>query len=164
MGEGQRTQEGVVVFGSKTERYVAPEPAGGTSYWIRRLLKGPMISREDGVLLRPKVVEHPAETTSWHPAAPSPPTITILAALSGSISGMIRPTHEQAWDCPRPTDPTSITSVCDGQRVPDHGRQRADSATVGDLGACRFDRDRLAVRQMDISLGTGRCSCWCAGT
>jgi hypothetical protein len=26
MGESQRTQEGVVVFGSKIERYVAPEP------------------------------------------------------------------------------------------------------------------------------------------
>jgi hypothetical protein len=84
MGEGQRTQEGVVVFGSKTERYVAPEPAGRTSYWIRRLLKGPM---------RWSIRQKPLQ---WHPAATSPPTITILAALSGSISGMIRPTHEQA--------------------------------------------------------------------
>jgi hypothetical protein len=60
--KAQRTQEGVVVLGSKTERYVAPEPGGCTSYWNRRTLERPMISMEDGVLLRPKIVEHPAET------------------------------------------------------------------------------------------------------
>lgn len=53
----RRGSEGLVVLGSKTERYVAPEPAGSTSYWDKRLLDGPMISLEDGVLLRPKVVE-----------------------------------------------------------------------------------------------------------
>jgi Family of unknown function (DUF6134) len=58
----QRGPEGIVVLGSKTERYVAPEPAGCTSYWNRATLSRPMISMEDGVLLRPKVVEHPAET------------------------------------------------------------------------------------------------------
>jgi hypothetical protein len=56
-----RGPEGLVVLGSKTERYVAPEPAGSTSYWNRRLLDGPMISLEDGVLLRPKVVEERAD-------------------------------------------------------------------------------------------------------
>lgn len=57
----RRGPEGLVVLGSKTERYVAPEPAGSTSYWNKRLLDGPMISLEDGVLLRPKVVEEHAE-------------------------------------------------------------------------------------------------------
>jgi hypothetical protein len=56
-----RGSEGLVVLGSKTERYIAPEPAGSTSYWNKRLLDGPMISLEDGVLLRPKVVEERAE-------------------------------------------------------------------------------------------------------
>ncbi len=56
-----RDNGGLVVLGSKTERYIAPEPAGTTSYWNRRLLDGPMISLEDGVLLRPKVLEYPAE-------------------------------------------------------------------------------------------------------
>jgi hypothetical protein len=57
----QRAGEGLVVLGSKTERYVAPEPAGCTSYWNRRTLNAPMISLEDGVLLRPKVVEERVE-------------------------------------------------------------------------------------------------------
>lgn len=56
-----RGSEGLVVLGSKTERYVAPEPAGSTSYWNKRLLDGPMVSLEDGVLLRPKVVEEHAD-------------------------------------------------------------------------------------------------------
>jgi hypothetical protein len=53
--KAQRGAEGLVVLGSKTERYVAPEPAGAASYWNKRVLDGPMISLEDGVLLRPKV-------------------------------------------------------------------------------------------------------------
>jgi hypothetical protein len=56
-----RSSEGLVVLGSKTDRYIAPEPAGCTSYWNKRLLDGPMISLEDGVLLRPKVVEERAD-------------------------------------------------------------------------------------------------------
>jgi hypothetical protein len=59
--KAQRSTDGLVVLGSRTQRYVAPEPAGSTSYWNRRLLDGPMISLEDGVLLRPKVLEEPAE-------------------------------------------------------------------------------------------------------
>lgn len=50
-----RTSEGLVVLGSRTARYVAPEPSFGTSYWNRHMLDGPMISLEDGVLLRPTV-------------------------------------------------------------------------------------------------------------
>lgn len=57
----RRGPEGLVVLGSKTKRYVAPEPAGSTSYWNKRLLDGPMISLEDGVLLRPRVVEEHAD-------------------------------------------------------------------------------------------------------
>jgi len=58
----RRTGEGLVVLGSQTQRYVAPEPAGCTSYWNKRLLDRPMISLEDGVLLRPKVAVRRAET------------------------------------------------------------------------------------------------------
>ncbi len=57
----RRTGEGFVVLGSKTQRYVAPEPAIATSYWNKRMLDGPMISLEDGVLLRPKVAVRGAE-------------------------------------------------------------------------------------------------------
>ena len=54
--------DGLVVEGSQTRRYVAPEPAIATSYWNKRMVDGPMISLEDGVLLRPKVAIVPGET------------------------------------------------------------------------------------------------------
>jgi hypothetical protein len=59
--KAQRTAEGLVVTGSKTKRYVAPEGVIATSYWNRRMLQGPMISLEDGVLLAPKVAARPPE-------------------------------------------------------------------------------------------------------
>jgi len=58
----RRASEGLVVLGSRAARYIAPESATGTSYWNKRMLDGPMISLEDGVLLRPKVAVHPSET------------------------------------------------------------------------------------------------------
>ncbi len=51
----QRTEEGLVVLGSQTKRYVAPDRAIPSSYWDKQMLNGPMISMEDGVLLLPKV-------------------------------------------------------------------------------------------------------------
>jgi hypothetical protein len=51
----QRTGEDLVVTGSKTARYVAPPHSMGITYWNKRLLDGPMISMEDGVLALPKV-------------------------------------------------------------------------------------------------------------
>jgi hypothetical protein len=53
--KASRGAEGLVVTGSKTARYVAPEGAMATSYWNRRMLDGPMINLEDGALLRPKI-------------------------------------------------------------------------------------------------------------
>ena len=58
----RRTSEGLVVLGSQTRRYITPEPAGCTSYWNKRVLDAPMISLEDGVLLRPKVAVRGTET------------------------------------------------------------------------------------------------------
>jgi hypothetical protein len=59
--DGRRTSEGLVVIGSHTPRYIAPEQAIGVSYWNKRMLSVPMISMEDGVLLRPKVAERRTE-------------------------------------------------------------------------------------------------------
>lgn len=59
--KARRGAEGLVVLGSKTERYVAPEPAGAATYWNKHMLDGPMVSLEDGVLLRPKVERRRAE-------------------------------------------------------------------------------------------------------
>jgi Family of unknown function (DUF6134) len=70
--KAERGSEGLVVTGSKTRRYVPPEPAGATSYWNKGLLGGPMISLEDGVLLRPKVT----------PSAPE----AVPLASGGSVS------------------------------------------------------------------------------
>jgi hypothetical protein len=53
----RRTDEGLVVLGSQTKRYIAPESATPVSYWNKRMLHGPMISLEDGVLSSPKVAE-----------------------------------------------------------------------------------------------------------
>jgi hypothetical protein len=50
----QRGPNGLAVTGSQTAPYTAPENALGSSYWNRQMLDGPMISLEDGVLLRPK--------------------------------------------------------------------------------------------------------------
>ncbi len=58
----RRISDGLEVLGSRTERYVAPEQAIGTSYWNKRMLDGPMISLEDGVLLHPKVAPPQADT------------------------------------------------------------------------------------------------------
>lgn len=60
--KASRTGAGLEVIGSKTERYLAPEPAIGTTYWNRRMVDGPMISLEDGVLLRPQIALRRAET------------------------------------------------------------------------------------------------------
>jgi hypothetical protein len=60
--KAHRTGEGLEVLGSKTQRYIAPEPARCTSYWDKQVLDGPMISLEDGVLLRPIVAPRGKET------------------------------------------------------------------------------------------------------
>jgi hypothetical protein len=60
--KAQRSPAGLEVTGSKTERYIAPEPAGATSYWNKHMLEKPMVSVEDGVLLRPTVEALPPET------------------------------------------------------------------------------------------------------
>jgi hypothetical protein len=58
----RRTNGGLVVLGSKTERYVAPDPAGTTTYWNERMLDAPLISVEGGALLHPKLAVSRSET------------------------------------------------------------------------------------------------------
>ena len=64
------------MVGSGTEHYIAPEQAIGTTYWNRRMVNGPMISLEDGVLLRPDVALHRPNRSGWPAAPPSPRIIT----------------------------------------------------------------------------------------
>jgi hypothetical protein len=49
------------VTGSQTKPYAAPADAVPTTYWNQAMLDGPMISAEDGVLLRPVVVDRGLE-------------------------------------------------------------------------------------------------------
>ena len=57
-----RGKAGLQVEGSGTAPYVAPDNALPTTYWNPRMLDGPMIGTQDGMLVRPKVtatgVEH----------------------------------------------------------------------------------------------------------
>lgn len=55
--DARRNSEGLTVVGSQTRPYIAPESATPVSYWNKRMLNGPMISLEDGVLSSPKVAD-----------------------------------------------------------------------------------------------------------
>jgi len=77
---GQRTEAGLAITGSRTKPYIAPEPNAITSYWNKSNIQQPMISMEDGVLLRPAVARRGDE------AIPLASGATIAAthyALSG---------------------------------------------------------------------------------
>jgi hypothetical protein len=52
-----RSQPGLEVEGSGAALYVAPSNALPTTYWNPRMLDGPMIGTQDGMLVRPKVSE-----------------------------------------------------------------------------------------------------------
>lgn len=75
-----RTGDGLLVQGSKTAQYIAPEPAYGTSYWNKHMLDGPMISMEDGVLLRPRIAPLPSEKIALASGAS-------IAAVRYNLSG-----------------------------------------------------------------------------
>ncbi len=56
-----RTPAGLLVEGSGTAPYIAPEDALPTTYWNFRMLSGPMIGVQDGMLVHPRVTEKPIE-------------------------------------------------------------------------------------------------------
>jgi len=102
-----RTGEGLVVLGSQTRRYIAPEPAFCTSYWDKRALGGPMISLEDGVLLRPAVTEHADETI---PLASGGPVLADHFSLSGAF-------HVDLWYDRTDTWASLAYTAADGSTV-----------------------------------------------
>jgi hypothetical protein len=56
-----RTPAGLQVEGSGAAPYIAPEDALPTTYWNPRMLDGPMIGVQDGMLVHPRVTEKPIE-------------------------------------------------------------------------------------------------------
>lgn len=88
------TPDGLEVVGSRTERYIAPEQAIGTTYWNRRMVNGPMISLEDGVLLRPTVALGPREPVRLA----SGDTVTAdRYSLSGAVDAELWYDHTDTW-------------------------------------------------------------------
>jgi hypothetical protein len=57
----RRVAAGLQVQGSGAQPYIAPDNALPTTYWNFRLLRGPMIGTQDGMLVHPKVTEKPIE-------------------------------------------------------------------------------------------------------
>jgi hypothetical protein len=51
----KRGPEGLMVTGSKTEPYIAPQNALGTTYWNIRCVSTPLINTEDGHLMDVKI-------------------------------------------------------------------------------------------------------------
>lgn len=89
-----RTREGLEVVGSGTEHYIAPEQAIGTTYWNRRMVNGPMISLEDGALLRPDVALRPPEPVRLACGA----TITAdRYSLSGAVDADVWYDRTDTW-------------------------------------------------------------------
>ena len=56
-----RIDTGVAVDGSGTSPYIAPDNALATTHWNARMLRGPMIGTQDGMLVHPAVSLQPDE-------------------------------------------------------------------------------------------------------
>jgi hypothetical protein len=105
--QAHRTSAGLQVAGSKTRPYTAPAAALGTTYWNRRMLDGPMISLEDGVLLRPEVAHLGAELV---PTAAGQPIRADRYRLSGAFA-------VDVWYEPDGTWASLGFSVADGSTI-----------------------------------------------
>ena len=58
----QRAEEGMVVRGTGTVRYIAPAGTMGITYWNRHMMDGPMIDAESGELQHPMIALFRAQT------------------------------------------------------------------------------------------------------
>ena len=103
----QHTSEGLVVLGSQTARYIAPDQAIGVSYWNKRMLNGPMISLENGELLRPNVADR---RTDAIPLASG----TTIPAEHYNISG---PFNVDVWYDRTDTWASLALDISDGSEV-----------------------------------------------
>src|SRR5262249_44233342 len=56
-----RTDAGLLVEGSGTRPYIAPDDAFASTYWHKATLFGPLIGTQDGSLMRPAISQRPPE-------------------------------------------------------------------------------------------------------
>jgi hypothetical protein len=92
--DARRVGGHLLVAGSKTPRYLAPDNAIGTSYWNKRMLDGPMISLEDGVLLHPAIAVRPPEPIKLASGALIP---AAHYNLSGAFNVDVWYDHTDTW-------------------------------------------------------------------
>jgi hypothetical protein len=103
----RRTGEGLVVAGSATKSYVAPDSAIPVSYWNKRMLDGPVISLEDGVLSSPKVADLRTDSVRLASGREIPATHYSLS----------RPVDADVWYDETDTWAAMMMTVVDGSEV-----------------------------------------------
>ena len=74
--QARRIDSGVAVDGSGTSPYVAPDNALATTHWNSRMLRGPMIGTQDGMLVHPAVSLSLTSGYGWHQARRYPRNTT----------------------------------------------------------------------------------------
>jgi hypothetical protein len=103
----RRTGEGLVVVGSAARSYVAPDAAMPVSYWNKRMLNGPVISLEDGVLSSPKVADLRTDSVRLASGREIPATHYSLS----------RPVDADVWYDETDTWAAMMITVVDGSEV-----------------------------------------------
>ena len=90
----RRIDAGVAVDGSGTSPYVAPENALATTHWNSRMLRGPMIGTQDGMLVHPAVSLEPDE---WIRLASGEKIPSRHYKLSGDLNLELWYDHNDTW-------------------------------------------------------------------
>jgi hypothetical protein len=103
----RRTGEGLVVAGSAAKSYVAPEAAMPVSYWNKRMLDGPVISLENGVLSSPRVADLRSDSVRLASGREIPATHYSLS----------RPVDADVWYDETDTWAAMVMTVIDGSEV-----------------------------------------------
>ena len=90
----RRIDTGVAVDGSGTSPYVAPDNALAMTHWNSRMLRGPMIGTQDGMLVHPTVSIEPDERIRLASGEEIPAK---HYRLSGDLSLELWYDHNDTW-------------------------------------------------------------------
>jgi hypothetical protein len=102
-----RTEAGLVVLGSQAKSYIAPASATPVSYWNKRMLHGPMISLEDGVLSSPKVAELSTDSVR----------LASGRMIPANHYNLSRPVDTDVWYDETDTWAAMMLTVVDGSKI-----------------------------------------------